>query len=263
MSLSRPPRAARRPCAQIRAGIAGGSHAPPPSRAHDRRHEEASCHVRMARAREATAFASPVRCAAAGALSGFRVCQPPSGCRPTGEVCRADSDCCGWSGAPDPVMGPVTCSKASPTAEFGRCDNGGSCREPGSICKPGDGDSCSAENNCCEHSTLPSNYCNNNPENCCKKDSLGIPRCLIKPVDCGDQRKRRVQARQRSCRDRVLTRHPTRKVAQEDHASEGRRVHVGRRRAGAHASSTQQDRRRHSEDGAHDGFGRPARVSAP
>ncbi len=123
-------------------------------------------------------------CGYFGATAGFRVCEPPSGCKPTGEVCRNDSDCCGWSGAPDPVKGPVMCSKASATAELGRCDNGGACREPGSICKPGDGDSCSAENNCCEHSTLPPNYCNNNPENCCNKDALGIPRCLIKPVDC-------------------------------------------------------------------------------
>jgi hypothetical protein len=123
-------------------------------------------------------------CGYYGALSGFRVCEPPSGCRPTGEVCRSDSDCCGWSGAPDPVKGPVSCSKATPTSEFGRCDNGGACREPGSICKTGDGDSCSAENNCCEHSSLPANYCNDHPENCCNKDALGIPRCLIKPVDC-------------------------------------------------------------------------------
>jgi hypothetical protein len=82
------------------------------------------------------------------------------------------------------VKGPVTCSKASPTDEFGQCDNGGACREPGSICKPGDGDSCSAENNCCEGVGLSSSFCNDHPENCCNKDALGIPRCLIKPVDC-------------------------------------------------------------------------------
>jgi hypothetical protein len=123
-------------------------------------------------------------CGYFGASNGFRVCQPPSGCKPTGEVCRVDSDCCGWSGAPPPVDGPVTCSKAAPTDEYGQCNNGGACREPGSICKPGDGDSCSAENNCCEHDGLPNNYCNNNPENCCNKDALGIPRCLIQPVDC-------------------------------------------------------------------------------
>lgn len=123
-------------------------------------------------------------CGYFGAASGFRVCEPPSGCKPTGEVCRVDSDCCGWSGAPDPVKGPVTCSKASATAEFGRCDNGGACREPGSICKPGDGDSCSAENNCCDPVGESANFCNSNPENCCNKDALGIPRCLIKPVNC-------------------------------------------------------------------------------
>jgi hypothetical protein len=125
-------------------------------------------------------------CGYFGASAGFRVCQPPSGCRPTGEVCRADSDCCGWTGGPQPADGFVHCSKATPTSEFGRCDNGGSCREPGSICKPGDGDSCSAENNCCEHSSLPQGYCNTKAtqENCCNKDALGIPRCLIKPVNC-------------------------------------------------------------------------------
>lgn len=122
-------------------------------------------------------------CAPTGAAPGYLVCQPPSGCAPTGEICRNDSDCCGWSGAPQPLDGPVTCAKSSSTQEFGRCDNGGSCREPGSICKPS-GESCNAENNCCEHATLPSSFCNSNPNNCCGKDALGIPRCLIKPVDC-------------------------------------------------------------------------------
>lgn len=115
------------------------------------------------------------------------VCQPASGCHPTGEVCRTHSDCCGWSGSADAglqVDGPVSCAKASPTQEFGRCNNGGSCREPGSICKPA-GYQCSAENNCCEDLTsLPSSYCNSNPENCCRRDALGIPRCLVKPNDC-------------------------------------------------------------------------------
>jgi hypothetical protein len=116
-------------------------------------------------------------------VAGVPVCQPPSGCHPTGELCRADSDCCGWSGSPDPKKGFVHCSKASSTQEFGRCDNGTACREPGSICKPANY-SCNAENNCCDPVGQPSNYCNNNPENCCRRDSLGIPRCLVKPVDC-------------------------------------------------------------------------------
>jgi hypothetical protein len=124
-------------------------------------------------------------CGPSGATN-IPVCQPASGCHPTGEVCRADSDCCGWSGsaaAGVQVNGPVSCSKSSPTQEFGRCDNGGACREPGSICKPAEYQ-CSAENNCCEHPDFASSYCNNNPENCCRRDALGIPRCLVKPGDC-------------------------------------------------------------------------------
>ena len=126
-------------------------------------------------------------CGPYGGQNGFRVCQPPSGCRPTGEVCRADSDCCGWSGSPDPKMGFVQCSKSSPTHEFGRCNNGNACREPGSICKVGGSESCSAENNCCETLNQPSGNCNSNPANCCAKDALGIPRCLVKYVgDCSE-----------------------------------------------------------------------------
>lgn len=123
-------------------------------------------------------------CAPTGAAPGFMICQPPSGCSPTGELCRADSDCCGWSGSPQPLNGPVSCSKSSPTQEFGRCDNGTACREPGSICKPSN-ESCSAENNCCEPNNAPKDVnCNKNPEDCCRKDALGIPRCLMTYTTC-------------------------------------------------------------------------------
>jgi hypothetical protein len=117
-------------------------------------------------------------CGPFGGQNGFRVCQPPSGCHPTGEICRAHSDCCGWSGSPDPKKGFVECDKPA-NAEFGRCNNGNACREPGSICKVGGSLSCSAENNCCETLGQPSGNCNNTPENCCRQDALGIPRCLV------------------------------------------------------------------------------------
>lgn len=125
-------------------------------------------------------------CAPFGAAQGFNVCQPSSGCRPTGELCRDDSDCCGSAGSPL-VNGPVSCSKVAGSA-FGRCNNGGSCREPGSICKPGDY-SCNAENNCCEPPDFVqepgANNCNNAPEKCCRRDALGIPRCVVRSVvDC-------------------------------------------------------------------------------
>jgi hypothetical protein len=118
------------------------------------------------------------------APSGVKVCQPASGCRVNGDLCRVDSDCCGWSGAPAPVKGPVTCSKATPTQEFGRCDNGGSCREAGSICGKVEGGSCNAENNCCDPIGAPSNLCNATPEKCCVRDTLGVPRCILKVTDC-------------------------------------------------------------------------------
>lgn len=124
------------------------------------------------------------------AATGFNICQPPNGCKPTGEVCRADSDCCGWAGAADAgiqVNGPVTCEKASPAQEFGRCNNGGACREPGSICgQVNDGTSCNAENGCCDPIGYPSNYCQSGATrgNCCGKDALGIPRCLVAPIEC-------------------------------------------------------------------------------
>lgn len=123
-------------------------------------------------------------CGPFGGANGFKVCQPPSGCKPTGEVCRTDTDCCGGPGSPDPKGGqPNTCNKPA-GAEFGRCNNGGACREPGSICKAGGFDSCSAENNCCESFGQPAGNCNNTPENCCKQDALGIPRCLVSYIDC-------------------------------------------------------------------------------
>ncbi len=123
-------------------------------------------------------------CAPTGSAGGFTICQPPSGCSPTGEVCRIDADCCGSTGSPQPVDGPVVCAKASPTQEFGRCDNGTKCREPGSICKPKN-QSCSAENNCCEPNGAPNpSYCNSDPDNCCRRDALGIPRCLLNANDC-------------------------------------------------------------------------------
>lgn len=117
--------------------------------------------------------------------SGKSVCQPESGCKLEGNTCRADSDCCGWSGSPQPVDGPFVCVKDSSAQEFGVCGKGMSCREPGSLCGKAleyDGTTvavCNANNNCCESDGFPSQYCNNNPENCCRRDALGIPRCLL------------------------------------------------------------------------------------
>jgi hypothetical protein len=98
------------------------------------------------------------------------VCQPPSGCRPTGEICRRDSDCCGSPGMPG-GNGSVTCSKHNVNDPYGRCDNGNACRPAGAVCKLATS-SCNAENNCCAGNV------NQNPT-VCQQDLLGIPRCLI------------------------------------------------------------------------------------
>ena len=107
--------------------------------------------------------------------SGIFVCQPPSGCRPTGEACRDDSDCCGSPGMPG-GNGSVHCSKA-PGEPVGRCDNGNACRPAGAVCKLATS-SCNAENNCCAGNV-------NLVPTACQQDLLGIPRCTG-VGDCAD-----------------------------------------------------------------------------
>jgi hypothetical protein len=109
--------------------------------------------------------------------TGVLICQPPSGCHPTGEVCRTDADCCGYGGEQG-VTGVGNCSKANPNDPVGRCDNGNACRPAGAICKLAVG-SCNAENNCC------SGNVNQNPF-VCQQDILGIPRCTIAGESCAD-----------------------------------------------------------------------------
>jgi hypothetical protein len=107
--------------------------------------------------------------------TGVLVCQPPSGCRPTGELCRQDSDCCGAVGLPDGERSNVRCQKAEGNA-VGRCDNGNACRAAGAICKLATS-SCNAENNCCAGNVNTSPWV-------CTQDALGIPRCLPGKQDC-------------------------------------------------------------------------------
>src|SRR5262249_28318417 len=86
-------------------------------------------------------------------VNGVLVCQPASGCRPQGEICRSDSDCCGSTvqyNADGGVIsnGSASCSKNNVADEFGRCDNGNSCRPIGNQCKvPTSVCSSNAENN--------------------------------------------------------------------------------------------------------------------
>jgi hypothetical protein len=109
--------------------------------------------------------------------TGVLICQPPSGCRPTGELCYTDSDCCGGPGQPDNNLSNVMCSK-EPGYAVGRCDNGNSCSPAGAICRLQSVE-CNANANCCAGNVLQFDTCH--------QDSLGIPRCGVGVgVDCTD-----------------------------------------------------------------------------
>jgi hypothetical protein len=101
------------------------------------------------------------------AASGALVCQPPSGCRPTGELCAVDQDCCGSDGLPDGNKTHVKCRK-EPGFNLGRCDNGNMCAPAGAICRL-QTVQCNATDNCCAGNVQQFDTCH--------QDSLGIPRC--------------------------------------------------------------------------------------
>jgi hypothetical protein len=108
--------------------------------------------------------------------TGVLICQPPSGCHPTGEICQEDADCCGSETRPDGESSQIVCNKSG-NNPVGRCDNGNACTPAGGICRLQDV-SCSANANCCSGNVLQ--------HNTCKQDNLGIPRCLAAEIDCGD-----------------------------------------------------------------------------
>ena len=97
------------------------------------------------------------------------ICQPASGCRPVGDVCKADSDCCGGPGVPGPAPkgGAVKCNITAPNV-LGVCANPTGCKPNGDICRLPT-NQCNADDACCSGVGQP-----NNP---CKQDLLGVPRC--------------------------------------------------------------------------------------
>jgi hypothetical protein len=106
--------------------------------------------------------------------TGVLICQPPSGCRPTGETCAEDSDCCGSEGLPDGELAMVTCEKVG-DSPIGRCNNGNSCSPAGAICRL-QTDSCNANANCCAGNVLQFDTCH--------LDALGVPRCTQAEITC-------------------------------------------------------------------------------
>jgi hypothetical protein len=103
------------------------------------------------------------------APTGVRVCQPASGCRVNGDLCRKDSDCCGAAGTGLPGDGNVVCEIESGKA-LGICRNPRSCNPQGNVCHFKDY-ACSissARNDCC---AAVGN------SGVCQIDMLGVPRC--------------------------------------------------------------------------------------
>ncbi len=98
------------------------------------------------------------------------VCQPASGCKPVGDICAVDADCCGGFG-----MNPTQkCSKANLSDPVGICSNPSGCKPDGDICRLKT-NQCNATDNCCSGNVQQFNTCH--------QDLLGVPRCSYKKGD--------------------------------------------------------------------------------
>lgn len=107
--------------------------------------------------------------------TGVLICQPASGCRPVGDICAQDSDCCG--GFPGGSWGknPVTtCNKANLSDPVGVCSNPNGCKPDGDICRLKT-NQCNATDVCCTGVVQQFNTCH--------QDLLGVPRCSYKKGD--------------------------------------------------------------------------------
>jgi hypothetical protein len=99
--------------------------------------------------------------------TGVLVCQPASGCKPVGDLCLVDSDCCGATGLPGGSGKPVVCNKSG-GATVGICQLPMGCKPNGDVCKL-QTMSCNSSCDCCSG--------NCETEDTCKQDNMGVPRC--------------------------------------------------------------------------------------
>ena len=92
--------------------------------------------------------------------AGLDTCQYLGGCRPYGELCRKDSDCCN-----DAVNGgPGVCEISNTETGVGRCGNPGGCAPAGEVCVGG-------SNECCPG--------NPDGQEFCLPTAIGVDRCLV------------------------------------------------------------------------------------
>jgi hypothetical protein len=106
-------------------------------------------------------------CAPWGPTQVF-ICQPASGCKPVGDICTKDSDCCG--GLPtnsQPPAPPGVCNFTGDSG-VGVCANPSGCKPNGDICRL-QTNQCNATDKCCSGNVQQLDTC--------KQDNLGVPRC--------------------------------------------------------------------------------------
>lgn len=108
--------------------------------------------------------------------TGVKICQPPSGCRVNGDLCRKDSDCCGADGTGLPGAGNVTC-EIDAGKTVGICRNPRSCNPQGNVCH--------YQNYTCSISSARNDCCGGvGNSGVCQVDSLGVPRCNGLGTEC-------------------------------------------------------------------------------
>ncbi len=100
--------------------------------------------------------------------TGVLICQPASGCRPVGDLCAKDGDCCGSTGIAGGSGKAVTCD-LSAGGPLGVCRLPMGCKPNGDVCRLSQMQ-CSETCDCC------SGNCH---EDTCLQDNLGVPRCAF------------------------------------------------------------------------------------
>ncbi len=147
--------------------------------------------------------------------TGALVCQPASGCHVVGDLCTADSDCCGSAGLPGGSGKAVTCV-ISGSGMLGVCRNPMGCKPDGDVCKLKTM-SCNSSCDCCSG--------NCETQDTCKQDNMGV-RDARGPVR---RRRRRVRVERELLRRDALRAEPRGRRC-TGLCVLGQRVHSGVRR---------------------------------
>jgi len=106
-------------------------------------------------------------CAPWGPTKVF-ICQPASGCKPVGDICTKNSDCCGGLPLNGQQVAPPGVCNFTGDSGVGVCANPTGCKPNGDICRL-QTNQCNATDNCCSGNVQQYDTCH--------QDNLGVPRC--------------------------------------------------------------------------------------